>query len=179
MALSRYGDRDPQLGQRIAVGDGQAFVPASVVVDEGGRPQLGRQVSGAFVPASVLVDDTGATVPGLGAATASHRLLSAAATTNATSVKASAGVVKSIRGHNAKASAVFLKLYNTAAAPAVGTDVPVVTLRLAPTADFAIDLGSGVRFSTGIGYGITGAAADADVTALLAGDVVAMNILYT
>lgn len=109
-------------------------------------------------------------------ATDTHRLLSAAATTNATSVKASAGTLLRVTGHNAKASALFLKLYNKASAPTVGTDTPKKTLRLAPSADFNFELNDG--YDIGIAYAITGAAADADATALLAGDVVCLNVDY-
>ena len=105
------------------------------------------------------------------------RLISAAASTNATSVKASAGEVHKIRGFNNNAAARFLKFYNKASAPTVGSDTPVLTYRLAPTADFAIDL-DGFYFSTGIAFAITTAAADADTGALTAGDIVAMNISY-
>lgn len=109
--------------------------------------------------------------------TSSARLLSAAATTNGTNVKSSFGRIFKITGYNNKASAVFLKIYNKASAPTVGTDTPVLTIRLAATANFDIDL-SGHLLDTGIGYGISGAAADNDTTALVAGDIVALNITY-
>jgi hypothetical protein len=113
---------------------------------------------------------------GVPTATATHRLLSSAATTNATLVKASPGAVHRIQGYNAKATAVFLKLYDKATAPTVGTDVPRKTLRLPPTAQFDFDVHD--SFALGIGYAITTAAADADTGALLAGDIVAMNFDY-
>jgi hypothetical protein len=105
------------------------------------------------------------------------RLLSAAATTNSTLVKSTPGRVSRVRGYNANAAARYLKFYNKATAPTVGTDVPILTLRLAPTADFDISLGE-LFFSTGIGFGISTAAADADTGALTLADVVAMNIIY-
>lgn len=112
------------------------------------------------------------------------RLLSAAASTNATSVKASAGNVFKIVGVNTNAAARYLKLYSKATAPTVGTDVPVATLYLPPSTvnggQFQFDFGSQpLYFSLGIGYGLTTAAADADTGALTAGDVVALNIFYT
>ena len=108
-----------------------------------------------------------------------NRLLSAAATTNSTLVKGSAGRVARIRGYNAKAAVAFLKLYNKATAPTVGTDTPVLTFALAASKEFDIDFNDfGYSFSTGIGFGITGAVADADTTALVAGDVLGLNILY-
>lgn len=107
------------------------------------------------------------------------RLLSSAATTNATSLKASAGRLFKIRGLNNAASIRYLKLYNKASAPTVGTDVPVITIPLRASADFDIDLGVyGYFFSTGIAYAITGAVADADATAIVAGDILALNIWY-
>lgn len=112
------------------------------------------------------------------------RLLSAAASTNGTSVKASAGNVFKIVGVNTNAAARYLKLYNKASGPTVGTDTPVATLYLPPTAvnggQFNFDFGGQpLYFATGIAYALTTAAADADTGALTAGDVVAMNIFYT
>lgn len=105
------------------------------------------------------------------------RLLSAAATTNAANIKASAGDLWHIRGYNAAATAKFLKIYNKATAPTVGTDVPVLTYRLLPTSIFDIDL-DGHYLGTGIGYAITGAPADNDTTALAAGDVTELVITF-
>ena len=108
-----------------------------------------------------------------------HRLLCAAATTNATSVKTSAGRLLKIRGYNNKASAVFLKLYNKASAPTVGTDTPVATFLLRAQSEFDFDIEMfGLQFSTGIAYAITGAVADNDTTALAANDVFALNTFY-
>jgi hypothetical protein len=112
------------------------------------------------------------------------RLVSAAGTTNATSVKASAGNIYKITLINAAATAKFLKLYNKASAPTVGTDTPVWTAQLPPTAvnggSFDLDFGAQpLYFSTGIAYALTGAAADADATALTAADVVCLNIAYS
>lgn len=108
-----------------------------------------------------------------------HRLVSAAASTNATSVKASAGRVLKIRGYNAKAAVCYLKLYNKASAPTVGTDTPFMTIPLKASDVFDIDFEDfGLNFSTGIAYAITGAAADADTTALVAADVVGLAVVY-
>lgn len=106
------------------------------------------------------------------------RLLSSAATTNATSVKASAGDVFKIFGNNTTATKRYLKLYNKASAPTVGTDTPVLTFPLPGSAAFDISITQGAYFSTGIAYAITGAAADADTTAVLAGDIECLNFLY-
>jgi hypothetical protein len=111
-------------------------------------------------------------------APSTYRLLSAAATTNGANIKASAGAVKGIQGFNAKAAAVYLKLYNKASSPTVGTDTPVKTIYLPASAAFAFDFGTGVGFATGISIALTGAGADADTTALASGDILALNVDY-
>lgn len=108
---------------------------------------------------------------------ATSRILTSAATTNATVVKASAGDVFRIRGTNTNAAARYLKLYNLAVAPTVGTSTPAITIRLAPSSDFNIDLG-GHYFSTGIAYALTTGVADADTGAVGSGDIEAMYITY-
>src|SRR6516162_4224228 len=54
--------------------------------------------------------------------------VAAAATTNATSLKASAGEMARIDVFNTATYAVFLKFYNKASSPTVGTDTPVWTI---------------------------------------------------
>lgn len=105
------------------------------------------------------------------------RLLSSAATTNATSVKASAGELFEIIGSNTVASKRYLKLYNKASAPTVGTDTPVLTLVIPASASFSFRF-TAQYFSTGIAYAITGAAADADTTAIGSGDIECLNMTY-
>jgi hypothetical protein len=106
------------------------------------------------------------------------RLLSSAATTNATSVKATPGDVFKFTGNNTTATKRYLKFYNKASAPTVGTDTPILTFPLLGSAAFDISITQGAYFSTGIAYAITGAAADADTTAVSAGDIECLNILY-
>lgn len=107
------------------------------------------------------------------------RLLSAAATTNATSVKATPGRLHKIRGYNAAAAVRYLKLYDKATAPVVGTDTPVATIALKPTDVFDIDFGlHGLFFAAGIGFALTTGSANADTGALTAADVVGMNLWY-
>lgn len=109
---------------------------------------------------------------------ANARLLSSAATTNATSVKASPGNVFKIVGNNTVASKRYLKLYNKASAPTVGTDTPLETIVILASASFDFSFTAGMYFSTGIAFAITGAAADADTTTIGAGDIECLNISY-
>jgi hypothetical protein len=110
-------------------------------------------------------------------ANASSRIASAAASVNATVAKASAGDVFRVMGNNVKASVVYLKIYNKATAPTVGTDVPVLTIPIAASGIFNVML-DGYYLSTGIAYGFTTDAADAGTTALLAGDILDFTMTY-
>ena len=101
----------------------------------------------------------------------------AAATTNATSVKGSAGQLYGWQISNVSAAAKFVKFYDKATAPTVGTDPPVVTIGLPANSTVNLDAANGIAFALGIGLAITGAYTDADTTAVAAGDVL-VNLLY-
>jgi len=105
-------------------------------------------------------------------ATASAFALTSAASTNATSVKSTAGTLLEVTADNFTAAIKYLKLYNKASAPTVGTDVPILTIPIPANGFISLNLGLlGKRFTTGIAYALTGAQAVADTTALAAGDV--------
>lgn len=110
--------------------------------------------------------------------TTTSRIISAAASTNATSAKASSGRVFAVQGYNASTAARYLKFYNKASAPTVGTDTPVKTIYLPPLTAFALDWPRGYTFSTGIAYALTTGGADADTGALTAADVLGINVDY-
>lgn len=121
-----------------------------------------------------LVDQNGVAQ---GSATSSSRIPSAAATTNATLAKNAAGKLFMVSGYNASAAVRYVKIYNKASAPTVGTDTPILTLAVPPTAAFAFDIG-GLYFATGIAYALTTGAADADTGALTLADIVGLNVVY-
>lgn len=113
------------------------------------------------------------TVPTTGG---SYNVVSAAST-NAASVKSSAGNLYEITVSNPTATPIYVKLYNKASAPTVGTDVPVLTIPVAAGATVALQFGSsGKRFTTGIAIAATAAAAATDTAAAVAG--VQINASY-
>jgi hypothetical protein len=98
--------------------------------------------------------------------------INSAASTNLTSVKASAGTVYNMAIFNGGAGAAYVKLYNKASAPAPATDTPVLVIPVAAGAMIAVNFGvTGHRFGTGIALSITGAVGDTDTTAVAAGQV--------
>ena len=103
-----------------------------------------------------------------------------AASTNSTNVKGSAGQVGFIAAFNNNAEERFLKLYDKATAPTVGTDTPVLTLMIpgATTgAGLALSIPAGIAFASGIGFGLTTGIADADTGAVAASEIV-VNLGY-
>lgn len=106
-----------------------------------------------------------------------HKKISAAST-NATSVKADRGQVYAISVNNVNAAARYLKLYDKASAPTVGTDTPVLVIPLAAASAVHLGFGSvGVAFSLGIAYALTTGIADSDTGAVSANEHV-VNIVY-
>lgn len=102
-------------------------------------------------------------------------MLVSIATTNATIVKAAGGKLHTITAINTGNSIAYLKIYNKATAPTVGTDVPVLIYAIpynSAGAGISITLPFGVNFATGISYAITGAPATADTTAIAANQVI-------
>lgn len=103
-----------------------------------------------------------------------------AASTNATSVKASAGTLYGVQVSNVNAAVRYLKLYNKASAPTVGTDTPVKTIAIPGNtagAGNTIAFPYGVEFSTGIAFALTTEATDAGTTAVAANEIV-VNLDY-
>lgn len=102
-----------------------------------------------------------------------------AASTNATSLKASAGTLYGLVAINTTATVYYLKLYDKASAPTVGTDVPVQTYPIAASTSGAgevIPFPVGGAFSNGIAWALTAAAADADTGVAATG--VTINFQY-
>lgn len=98
-----------------------------------------------------------------------------AANTNPTSVKASAGQVYGVQVFNTNAAARYLKLYDKATAPTVGTDTPVkvFTVPGATTgggveASFPL----GIAFAAGIAFALTTGAAHSDTGAVAANELI-------
>ena len=116
------------------------------------------------------VTSVAASTPAISTTTAAT--LSSAASTNATSVKASAGSLYSVTASNVGAAAAFLKLFNLATAPTVGTSVPFLTIPIPASGVVNIPFGAqGMRMATGIAFAITNLVADSDTTAIAAAQV--------
>ena len=131
----------------------------------------------------VLTDEDGDYI-GSGAAAgiiaSTARMASAAASTNATNVKTTAGTVFGFQARNNAGYDVFLVLYDSAANPPVPGTTTIrkkICIPASSSGDMAFP--EGLLFATGIGYAFTKLVADADTTVLVAADITSFNLDYT
>lgn len=94
-----------------------------------------------------------------------------AATTNATSVKATPGQVGGYFLKNRATAERFIKFYNKASAPTVGTDIPLFTVSLDAGVGANVGWTAGLEFTLGIAYAITAGVADTDTAVVAVDDV--------
>jgi hypothetical protein len=89
-------------------------------------------------------------------------------TTNATAVSGVPVNVSILHLVNTGDGVRFVKLYNKASAPTVGTDVPLITIGIpaVQNSSFMLPALQGINFSIGLSYAITLGAADSDTTPL-------------
>jgi hypothetical protein len=150
-----------------------------IMVELTGGP--GHTNAGGATPVAITSGSVGVTNATVGASstvtgTTIAKVLSAA-TTNATSTKTTAGRLYSYHLSNTTAAWKFVRFYNKASAPTVGTDSPVLVVPIAPGMSAIIDHTVPISFATGIAYAITGASPDLDTTVTAVGDVVG-HFLY-
>lgn len=149
---------------------------------EGSDVNSGTLIQGedGAVLRNVKVDGVGniqtGAAPGTSGGLSVDRLISAA-TTNATSAKATAGQVFGWYLSNENAATRYFKVYNETGAPVVGTDIPVLTIPIPGGAAANVEFNNGIEFTAGIGYALTTGVADADVAAVAADEIV-INLLF-
>jgi hypothetical protein len=105
-----------------------------------------------------------------------HRRLSNG--TDSTNVKNAAGQLFWGFVTNTNASARYIKFYNSASAPTLGSGTPVLTFLVPPgSSGLQITAEQGLAFSTGIGYTLSTGAADADTGTVAANEII-VNLGY-
>jgi len=137
-----------------------------IATDSAGR--IGISTLGGTIPVSIAP----ATIGGLSI----YKNLDVNATGQ--NIKASSGQIYTITANNRSNAERFLKVYNKATAPIVGTDIPVMTLPLdgktgGGQTNVEIEISPGFAFSLGIGIAATTGIADANTGNPSVNDVVA------
>jgi hypothetical protein len=117
------------------------------------------------------------TAAGTPTAAATPYFVNSAASTNGALILTGSSGLTAFYATNTGAGAAYVKLYNKATAPTVGTDVPEMVIPIPAAVSgvpgtYALPMGfNSFRFALGLGIAITGAAADTDTTAVAAGQV--------
>ena len=145
----------------------------SQVISNGIAANLLATVSGTVTATVASTSLTPSTTLGY----STYNKFISAASLNPTLVKGSAGTIGSILVYNSSASVKYLKLYNKATAPTVGTDTAVLIIPCPPGLNSIKITGQGWRFATGIGFGVTGAYPNNDTTNIAANEII-INISY-
>jgi hypothetical protein len=135
------------------------------------------QVTGGSIAVATVTTVTAVTTAGTPLAPATPYFVNSLASTNGALILTGTSGLQALYATNIGATAAFVKLYNKATAPTVGTDVPEMVIPV-PAAVAGvpgvvqITPGfNGYRFALGLGIAITGAVADSDTTAVAAGQV--------
>lgn len=151
-------------------------------------PQIIQPISGAVT----LTSGTVTTVSTLSAITAGANLIAdvglqlranatgaatvskftAAATTNAANIKASAGRLVGWHLTNTTASVKYFRFFNLAVSPTMGTSSPYFVVPIPANGIATMTIPTGLAFATGISIACTGAVADLDTTVTAANDVI-------
>jgi len=105
--------------------------------------------------------------------------LASAASTNATSIKSSGGFVYQVLVSNTVVGTAsrYVKIYDKASAPTVGTDRPVLQLPVlqssatASTGFAEVRIPDGMKFTNGIALSLNTGAADTDTGAVAANEL--------
>ena len=144
------------------------------------RPQIRNTGMGVIVEEgnmTAIGTVTTVTTAGTPAVPATPYFVNSAATTNGALVITGTSGLQALYATNTGATAAFVKLYNKATAPTVGTDVPEMIIPVPAAVGGVPGVAqispgfNGYRFPLGLGIAITGAAADSDTTAVAAGQV--------
>ena len=159
-------------------GASEAFIVVLEALTNNGRIITQARIGQVFAPG-----DTGALTfapylnrqPSSGTSDVYH--LISAGSTNAGVVKAAPGQVTGYYIVNTAAAFRYVKLYNKASSPTVGSDTPRIVLGVPPTsaANVAFDLPP--FFGTGIAIATVQGVADSDSTAVSANDL-AVSLYY-
>lgn len=153
---------------------------AQAIIFSGDDNQIAANVKPASTPATaadpalvvaispnnpVTVTVPPATPVATASGTTDSRVKTAAASLNSTNLKASAGNMYGFVLSNRSKHERYIKFYDKASAPVVGTDTPKFTLLLeAATTQPPFAPKFPIFFATGISYAITGGVADSDTT---------------
>lgn len=160
--------------QYVKLGAGSAAIGSVTVTSTPAADASTDDIQAALFPYAA---GNGLTI---GPATASNTKMISAATTNATCITSGATKLYFVYAHNTNANVRYLKFYDMASTPTVGTHTPRLVFPIPGSTagnGFMFNNEIGIKFSTGLALALTASVADSDTTAVEANAVV-VNIGY-
>ena len=150
------------------------YIPTVKIISDSGHTIASVPLNVAVAP-GVNADATWA--PGLtvesefGVAAPESAKVISTASTNATSIAARPALLVGYFLGNDNSAARYVKLYDKASAPTVGTDVPKLTLRIPGASSANLEFRDPLPFTVGLALAMTTGVADSDAGAVAANEV--------
>jgi hypothetical protein len=179
-ALATSGGLKVEGPVRASDGSGNPITSTASALDvniKSGANFNGQAAMAGSSPVVIASDQSPVAIKGSTTGGATNLHFFSGTSTAAVAIKASAGTLYGIQAINTGASPIYMKIYNVAAASVVvGTTVPLVTMPIPTTATtgagIVVPFPFGVAFGTAISFNLTGAAADGDTSAPIAGTTI-------
>jgi hypothetical protein len=144
-----------------------ATIVGTPAVTVSGTPNVNATISG-----TPTVNSTGTPTNG------SIYNYTTTASTNGANIKNSAGSLFELTAYNSTAGTIYIRFYNKASSPSVGSDIPIMTIPVATNSFGNAQFGHlGKRFPLGISISITGAGTNTDATNTAAGALISATYL--
>jgi len=132
--------------------------------------KLPALVAGA-VPVSIATPVLASTVASTTSSATTLYSVNSLATTNAANIKASGANLYGLSVMNTSNATRYIRLYNLATAPVVGTSVPIIVVAVPATSSKEVQYTPALRFATGLAVSITSGAPVLNTGVVVAGDV--------
>lgn len=177
--------------QAVSIGSaGTVTVNGTVPVTLSGSPPISGSVALLLNTASIGTVQPGNTanttpwlvteIPATSGGCSQSQLI-CGSTTNATVIKASPGQIFGLNCANISTAAAWLKIYDKATSPTVGSDTPKRTMVIPSNtngAGFVYSQPAGLQYTAGISIAVTNGPAVADTTILPQANAVVVNVDY-
>lgn len=173
---AQFSNRGVPLVNIVGGTPGSAVNVLSVFVDGGGLP------NGVLASADYNIIYNGSGWDRLSKPRASFKLPSSAATNNAANIKSTAGTIYGITGMNNATlggPTEWLKFFDTTGVPNPAALAQFMLFPLMDGGTFSFMFPTGIYFPTGIGVAIVAGAADLNNTAIGAGDILGLQVLFS
>src|SRR6478752_7194610 len=108
----------------------------------------------------------------LGPGVTPYKLIASGVSADQNLVAAGSRVLYSISASNANAALRYVKLYNKATAPVVGTDIPTCVFAIPPSNSVNLTFNAGIAFPLGLGIGLVTGVIDGNSTSIGASETV-------